>query len=282
MVKCRKIRKALVWTLLAILIAGLVYAGVALLGQSGKLAADAGSSGAEMEMASLDTIKQSKSSPVDWKQERSLYKKIQSIDAEYSKLVKKAQAEKVANEGKVNAATQKAGLACAKRFQEANENYAAFWEKNNGKTRARLAREAGLARVKNADMVFFELDSDRISAYNDQQDALAKARAAYLAEAKTDVSDADRAALKNNLTPRLNKLSGDITSLISEITSLLEQVRSAAGGNIVSLGGCAKKAVSAGASGDASALLAPLMSLLNMAKSLGSNVTGLLSDISSL
>lgn len=270
------------WALLATLMAGLVYAGVALMGKSGKLASDAGSSGADMEMASLDTIKQSTSNPVDWKKERSLHKKIQSIDAEYKKLVKKSEAEKMANEGKVSDATQKAGLACAKRFQEANENYAAFWEKNNGKTRARLAREAGLSRIKNAEMVFFELDADRVSAYNDQQDALAKARAAYLEEAKTDVSDADRAALKDNLTPRLNKLSSDVTSLVGEITSLLDQVRSAAGGDIVALGGCAKQAVSAGASGGPGALLSPLMSLLNMTKSLGGNVTGLLSDISSL
>lgn len=282
MEKRRKIRKILMWALISTLIAGLVYAGANLLLQSDKAVSDAGSSGADMEMASLDTIKQSKSNPVNWKQERSLYKKIQRIDAEYSKLAKKAQSEKAANGGKVSSATQKAGLACAKRFQDANENYAVFWEKNNGKTRARLAREAGLTRVKNAEMVFFELDSERISAYNDQQDALAEARSEYLEEAKTDVSDADREALKGKLTPRLVKLSGEVTSLIGQITSLLNQVRSAAGGDVVAIAGCAKQVVSTGSSGGPGALLSPLMSLLNMTKSLGSNVTGLMDDISSL
>lgn len=63
------------WAFLALLIAGLVYAGAELPGQANKNAADAGSTGADMEMASLDTIKQSQTSKVNWNEERSLRKK---------------------------------------------------------------------------------------------------------------------------------------------------------------------------------------------------------------
>ena len=48
------------------------------------------------------------------------------------------------------------------------------------------------------------------------------------------------------------------------------------------IGGCAKQAATSGPSNGASALLSPLMGLLNMVKGLGSNVNGLMSDLSSL
>lgn len=282
MVTCRKLRKNLLLALLVLLLAGLVYAGAELMGQANKNAADAGSAGMDMEMASLDTIKQSQTNKVNWSEERALKKKIDQADSVYRTQAGKAKSD-IAASGRVSESTRSAGLAAAERFRQASNAYADFWERNNGKSRARLAREAGLSRVKNADMVFNDVDSAKISAYNDQQDALAKARKEYLKDAKTDVSDADRAEIRRSLMPRLNRLNGEITSLVSSITNLLSQVKGQAGGmGMGSLGGCARQAVMTGPVDGPAALLSPLMGLLNMAKGLGSNVSSLMGDINSL
>ena len=266
MIVNRKLRKSLVWAFLALLIAGLVYAGVELMGQANKNAADAGSTGADMEMASLDTIKQSQTSKVNWNEERSLRKKIDQADSSYRAQVEKARSD-IASTGKVSDGTRAAGPASAEKFAQTNDTYASFWDKNNGKSRAKLAREAGLARVKNADMTFNDVNSDKIKAYNEQQDALTKARKDYLAEAKSDVSASDRADIKRTLTPRLNKMTGDVNNLVSSITSLLDQVKSQAGGmGVGAIDGCAKQAATSGPSNGASALLSPLMGLLNRVK----------------
>lgn len=91
-------------------------------------------------------------------------------------------------------------------------------------------------------MTFNDVNSDKIKAYNEQQDALTKARKDYLAEAKSDVSASDRADIKRTLTPRLNKMTGDVNNLVSSITSLLDQVKSQAGGmGVGAIGGCAKR-----------------------------------------
>ena len=147
----KKMRKIALWTLLVVMLAGLVWAGLDLLGQSNKSAADAGSSAADMEMASLDSIKQSTKSACDWNQERALRKKIDAADASYSTKLAGAKSE-IERTGKVSESTRSAGIALAKQFQNASENYAAFWDKNNGKTRAKLAREAGTSRVKSDEM----------------------------------------------------------------------------------------------------------------------------------
>ena len=277
----RNPRRILMWFLLLMLLAALVYAGVELLGQANKSAADAGSTGADMEMASLDSIKQSKSNPVNWTEEQRLHKKINAIDKEYKALVNKARTETAAT-GHVSEGTRSAGIACANRYQQACENYAAFWDKNNGKTRARVARETGASRVKNADMAFNDVDSSKISAYNDQQEKLAKARKEYLAEAKTDVSDVDRAAMKSSLVPRLQSMTSEVQNLISQISSLLNQARSAAGGSTGAMGGCAKQMISGGVSDGPAGLISPLTSLLNLAKSMGSNIATMVSDLTAL
>ena len=276
-------RRVLMWVLLTLLFAGLAYAGVELMGQANKNVADAGSAGADMEMATLDSVKQSKSNPVDWAEEQRLHKKLDVLDKEYKTHVSKAKSE-IAASGHVSENTRSAGMACAAKFQKASENYAAFWDKNNGKTRAKLAREAGKSRVANAQMTFNDVDSSNISAYNDQQEALAEARKEYLEEAKTDVSDADREAIKSSMLPRLKNMADDTGTLITSVTSLLDQLRSQAGGmGIGAIGGCAKGVVGEGDPADsAGALLAPVTNLLNLAKSLGSNVTSMASDIQSL
>ena len=198
----KKMRKIALWTLLVVMLAGLVWAGLDLLGQSNKSAADAGSSAADMEMASLDSIKQSTKSACDWNQERALRKKIDAADASYRTKLASAKSE-IERTGKVSESTRSAGIALAKQFQNASENYAAFWDKNNGKTRARLAREAGASRVKSAEMAFNNVDASKIDAYNDQQASLRKAQKAYFSEAKEDVSPQALASLKSSVTPKL-------------------------------------------------------------------------------
>ena len=277
----RNPRRILMWLLLLTLFAALVYAGAELMGQANMNCADAGFTGAGMEMASLESIKPSKAAPAKASESQRLLNKIKAVDREYQSLVKKARSETVSS-GHVSEGTRSAGLACAGRYQQASDAYAAYWEKNGNTKRAVLAREAGLSRVKNAEMTFNDVDSSRISAYNDQQEKLAAARKAYLEEAKTDVSDADRAAIKSSLQPRLEAMAGEVKNLISSLTSLRTQVRGQAGGGIGAIGGCAKQAVTSGASGGVGGLLSPVTNLLSLAKSMGSNVTGMLSELASL
>lgn len=91
-------------------VGGLVWAGMNLMGQSNKSAADAGSSAADMEMASLDSIKQSTKSACDWNQERALRKKIDAADASYRTKLAGAKSE-IERTGEVSEATRSAGIA---------------------------------------------------------------------------------------------------------------------------------------------------------------------------
>ena len=106
-----------------------------------------------------------------------------------------------------------------------SENYAAFWDKNNGKTRAKLAREAGASRVKSAEMAFNNVDASKIDAYNDQQASLRKAQKAYFSEAKEDVSPQDLASLKSSLTPKLEKMGSDLMALVQSVTNIQMCIR---------------------------------------------------------
>ena len=274
----KKMRKIALWTLLVVMLAGLVWAGLDLLGQSNKSAADAGSSAADMEMASLDSIKQSTKSACDWNQERALRKKIDAADASYRTKLASAKSE-IERTGKVSESTRSAGIALAKQFQNASENYAAFWDKNNGKTRAKLAREAGASRVKSAEMAFNNVDASKIDAYNDQQASLRKAQKAYFSEAKEDVSPQDLASLKSSLTPKLEKMGSDLMALVQSVTK--DQVGSTL--SVGGIGGCAKQVATGGGTAavnnGVASLLSPLQSLLSLVQSMGSNVQGMLSDI---
>ena len=109
MVTCRKLRKNLLLALLVLLLAGLVYAGAELMGQANKNAADAGSAGMDMEMASLDTIKQSQTNKVNWSEERALKKKIDQADSMYRTQAGKAKSD-IAASGRVSESTRSAGL----------------------------------------------------------------------------------------------------------------------------------------------------------------------------
>ena len=277
-----KQHKTTAWLLALLAACGIAIAAADLAGNANKTCADAGLQGANTEMMTLDLVKQSESNPIDWQQERKLRKAIDAQDAKYQKLVAQAQNE-IQGKGSVEAATREAGLACASDFKAASETYAAFWDQNNGITRANLARQAGEARMKNAEMTFNELDSDRVAAYNEEMDKLAQARSEYMEEAKTDVSEQDRAAMKADLTPRINTLMTQGNTLVQNILSLIDQVKastdSLASGDIGAITSCASTAVS----GDGPmALLSPLTSLLDLVKSFISNLQSFSSDLESL
>lgn len=277
-----KQHKTTAWLLALLAACGIAIAAADLAGNANKTCADAGLQGANTEMMTLDLVKQSESNPIDWQQERKLRKAIDAQDAKYQKLVAQAQNE-IQGKGSVEAATREAGLACASDFKAASETYAAFWDQNNGITRAKLARQAGEARMKNAEMTFNELDSDRVAAYNEEMDKLAQARSEYMEEAKTDVSEQDRAAMKADLTPRINTLMAQGNTLVQNILSLIDQVKastdSLASGDIGAITSCASTAVS----GDGPmALLSPLTSLLDLVKSFISNLQSFSSDLESL
>lgn len=277
-----KQHKTTAWLLALLAACGIAIAAADLAGNANKTCADAGLQGANTEMMTLDLVKQSESNPIDWQQERKLRKAIDAQDAKYQKLVAQAQNE-IQGKGSVEAATREAGLACASDFKAASETYAAFWDQNNGITRAKLARQAGEARMKNAEMTFNEIDSDRVAAYNEEMDKLAQARSEYMEEAKTDVSEQDRAAMKADLTPRINTLMAQGNTLVQNILSLIDQVKastdSLASGDIGAITSCASTAVS----GDGPmALLSPLTSLLDLVKSFISNLQSFSSDLESL
>ncbi len=278
-----KEHKIIMWLIALLALCGIAIAASDLMGQSNKTCADAGINGAKMELASLDTIKQSESNPVNWQQERKLRKAIDAADKKYSTLAQKASAE-VSSSGEVTASTRKAGLDCAQQYKAASETYAKFWDDNNGKTRARLAREAGEARVKNADMLFNKIDADKIEAYNDQMESLADARKAYLEEAKTDVSAKDRAAIKADLTPRLQALTSDFVNLANMVTNLISQVKDQVGsGDIGGLVSCTRQAIlESDSDNPVMALLSPLTELLSLTQSLVSDAKTLASDIADI
>ena len=277
-----KQHKTTAWLLALLAACGIAIAAADLAGNANKTCADAGLQGANTEMMTLDLVKQSESNPIDWQQERKLRKAIDAQDAKYQKLVAQAQNE-IQGKGSVEAATREAGLACASDFKAASETYAAFWDQNNGITRAKLARQAGEARMKNAEMTFNEIDSDRVAAYNEEMDKLAQARSEYMEEAKTDVSEQDRAAMKADLTPRINTLMAQGNTLVQNILSLIDQVKastdSLASGDIGAITSCASTAVSGNGP---MALLSPLTSLLDLVKSFISNLQSFSSDLESL
>lgn len=274
-----KSKKLLVIMLCLLAACGITIAVDNLMGQSNKVCADAGVQGADLEISSLDVIKQSESNPVDWLKERDLRKAIDKEDAAYKQLAAQAQ-DQIQATGKVEATLRDKGLASAKAYNKASETYAQFWDDNNGKTRAKLAREAGKARLANAQMTFNEINSDNISAYNDQMEVLASARSEYMEEAKTDVSASDRADIKSSLTPRLQNLASNLMSLVEQITGLLTQVQSQVG-SLNSVGGLTSCASSIASGDGPTNLISPLTSLMNMVKSLASDAQSLISDLTS-
>ena len=275
------------WILLALTAVG--WAVAELSGQANKSAADAGASSADMEMASMDTIKPSKKSPTcDWKLEKSLRAQLTKLDKEYKPLVTKAQSEADAT-GKVSDATGSKLTQSAAAFKKASDQYADMWDKCKCTSRANLARESGATRVASAELIVAGADSDKADALKAQQEKMNDARHTYAQEAKdnNELSAADKAAIKASVAPRAQKLMGDTGKLVTQIGNLLNQVKSQANpASLVSgAGGCASKAASgssASPADSATSLLSPVTSLFSLAQGLASNAKSLSDDTAML
>ena len=288
----RKLREIFLVAFMTVLVCGLVWAVAELSGQSNKSAADAGSSAADMEMATLDPIKPSTEATGDANKETAIRNKIMKADNAYKSKLAQAKSE-TNSKGKVSPGTRDAGMTAARQYKAANDEYAAYWDSQKCGSRAQLAREVGESRMKSAEMAFNDVSSDKVNAYNKQQDRVRTAQKAYFKDAKKDVSESDRAAIKSGVTPRLKKIGGDLTTLLSTVTGLLNQVQQQVGGSMnfspSGIGGCAQKMVSEGPSSVTAAapegvaeLLSPLKSMLSLVQSMSGNVTGMISDINSL
>ena len=279
------------WIILALLaLTAVGWAISELSGQANKSAADAGASSADMEMASLETIKPSqKSPPCDWALEKRLRLQLEKQDKAYKPLVEKARAETSAK-GEVSAATGKQLMASAQAFKKTSDQYAGMWASCKCATRANLARETGATRLASAELIVSGADSDKADALKAQQNKMNEARHEYAAEAKAndELSDKDKAAIKASVTPRAQKLMTDTGNLVVQITNLLIQIKAQASpaGLISGVGGCASKAATGGATASASdsamELLSPVTSLLSLAQGLASNAKGLMDDTSML
>jgi hypothetical protein len=275
----KKARKVTLWVLLSMFVAGLLWAAADLLGESNKQVADAGSNAADMEMASLDSVKpEAKAKSKGVSREVSLKRTIAQLDKNYQARLNTAKSELAAG-GEVREATRNAGLKIAADFKAANDQLASWYDGHGLASRAQVCRSVGESRVASADMAFNKIDSGKIDAYNTKQDALSAAVKAYLADAQNDLSPEERAQIKSSLGSRLQQLSGNLTQLVSSVMNLLNQVQS--GASPMAAAGCAAKQVAsgAGASDMAGSLLSPLTSLLSLVKGMASKVQGMLSDI---
>ena len=279
----QRLRKFLVAVFLTALTAGLVWAGAELLGQANKSAADAGSNAADLEMASIEFSKPpAEAVNVNWGEINRLRKQMQTNTDQYKRLVSGLNGEKA------SASVQAQGMKLANAFRDLCEKEAKLWDAaGNCPTRARLARETGLSRVASAEMALSGADADKIDAYNEQMSKMQDARSGYTADAKKDLSLADRQSLQSSLLPKAQSLLTSVTTLSSQVTGLLKEVTSQAGsiasGDPMAIAGCARQAIS-GASSDnpAMALLSPVKALSSMVMSMLSSVKGLISDIMSL
>ena len=276
------------WIILALLLmAAIAIAAAELSGQANKSAADAGSSSADLEMASLETIKPPKQGPpVDWAAERRIRQQLESQDKAYTPLVDRAKREIDAS-GAVSGNTGKQVLAAAGKYRDTCNAYADVWAKGNCVTRAKLAREAGATRLASAELIVAGANSEKSDALADQQARMNEARNEYVKEARAndELSDQDKAAIKASVLPRAQKLITDTGDLVVRITSLVDQIRSQtspedlAGG----ISGCASTAASGGSAQDGVAsLLSPVTSLLSLAKGLAVNAQSLLDDAGTL
>jgi len=283
-----KLRLFVLFTLSLVLLCGVVWAALELSGQSNKTAADAGSSAADMEMASLDSIKPSTKAPAaSQSKDEALRGKIKSADKKYQATLSKAKSE-IDGKGEVSEPTRKKGMGEARTYRDANEEYAKYWDSQNLPSRAKLAREVGASRMASAEMAFNEIDSDKINAYNRQQDSMRQAQSEYLKDAKQDTSEQDRAAIKSGMNASLDKVGGDLSSLLSTATSLLSQVQRQVGGvSNFSAGGCARQvaanptALTSPVEGVAN-LLQPLQALTSLLSNMSSNVDSLRADVNAL
>lgn len=272
--------------LVILLVAAVVWAASQLSGQANAAAADAGANSLEMEKISLDMItepKPKKNPPsCDWQEEKRLRKQIEENNTLYGDLVSKAKSESSTQE-KVTSETSNAIKESATKYASLQENYAKLWDACSCKTRAKLARELAESRLKNADVVGNEINSDKIEAMQAQQEKLNVARQEYVEQAKADeeITPADRKEMAVKLIPRTQMVATNIAKLVQEVMGLMQQAQETAtsaksGSGMLSTG---LKAITSLSQGN---LFMPIKALLSLCKVMASSAQSLLSDLQTL
>lgn len=283
MVKRFKLRRILVWACLLTLFAALVWAVGEELLQANKDSQAAAMVGLDEEMAVVQatgTVKPKNNTNIDWTTINRYEKQLQNNTAKYKRLVQQAGMEK--QTGQVSPSTKSAGLNSAQEFNSISEKLAAVYRKGNCITKAKTVAAAGQSRLKNADMAFNELSADNISQYNKTRVAMSEANTESLTEDKTTGSQEDLTRLKAMMLPRLQQMITETGRLSMSVLQLLNHVRQIASGNVVAIAGCAKQVLMSGAEGGPVALIRPLMSLLDMLKTMGANLLSTSKLITSL
>ncbi|MEW6266037.1 MAG: hypothetical protein AB1641_23435 [Thermodesulfobacteriota bacterium] len=288
----RNNRKLLLVLGFILLAAAIVWAAAELSGQANSMAQDAGSSSADMEMTTLNTVKKpakTKDSPqpppCDWAKERQIKSQLDANDAKYKALRDRAKSE-MKSAGKVAPGTKDAVMASAREFKGLCDQYAAMWDACKCYTRGKTARKSGESRMSSAEVLVSEIDEGKLSKMQAAQDAMKTARREYASEAAAggEISDADKADLKSTVVPQIQTLTGQVQTLVTGVTQLLGDIqKGATGGGLSSITSMAKTAASGGGASDiASKLLKPVTTLLSVAKGMLANVQALMSDAQTL
>lgn len=284
----KKHRKIVLTVSILLLLAAIAWAAAELSGQANAMAMDAGSNSAEMESASLETLKKPKNEKAapncDWAMERDLRKKIEANDAQYQQTVKKAKAE-ISSQGKVSDATRSSVTKLASEYTSMQTQYADMWTSCGAKSRAKLAKSLGNARMKSAEVVVSEIDQKKLEEMNKANDEMKAARSEYVAEATAngELSQEDKREIQAKTLPRVDAMIPMFSGLVSNVMGLMkevqktaQQVTSAGAGGLGGLLGAAK-AVS-----DGPQLLTKVQSLLTVSQGMLSNVQALQGDAQAL
>ena len=287
-------RNRVVLTILAVLMAAaLVWAAAELSGQADSMAQDAGDDSADMEMATLDSIKppaktkdSPKPPPCDWKLERKIKKEIDAEDQHYAKL--RADARKQRQSGaELSDSTRTAILESGKKFNKLCEDYATMWNSCNCKTRAKTASDTGQSRIKSSEVLAGDkIDDQKLEEMQTAQTQMKDSRREYVQKATEDdeISAEDKQSVKADLVPRVAKMQGKAQTLVNRSVKLLNDVQSEIGGTTSGgtsglIGGITKMA-----SGDSvlTTLLGSVKSLVSAAQSMLSNILALGTDANAL
>jgi hypothetical protein len=283
-----KHKKLLLVVGLLLLAAALVWAAAELSGQANSLAQDSGSSSADMEMVTLDTIKKpqkTKSSPqpppCDWAKERSIKKQIDANNAKYKSLRARAKSE-LNGTGKVSPGTKSAVMSSANQFKSLCDQYAAMWDACKCTTRAKTARKSGNSRVKSAAvLVGGDINPGLLKDMESAQNEMKAARREYVRKATGDgeISAEDQKALNSTVVPQAKQVVTQVSALLKGVTNLLGDVKKSASGATKGLLDKVKTGKTSGAAGGAATdLLKPVTTLSTVVKSMLSNAQALVAD----
>ena len=263
-----------------LLACSVVWAVADLAGQANQTAANAGLQQSKATLLSLKNAKPTvQKSSINWKKYNDLQNKFNVAADELTKLEDNAQ--KALANGPLSDADKKAGLDAAQKVKTAGEKFAAFQEKSNCITLAKQTRTGIDSLLANADLVFNDIDADKISAASEKNAQFTNAKKDYLADAKTNLSDADKAEMKSNMIPALQDLGTQVNALTGQIANLLSDVKNqVAGGGVGGLVSCASNAATS--DNPAATLLTPITSLLDLVKNLGTSITDTISALTDL